>query len=384
MSAMSSHANRSPSLPRFHADIVGSFIRPPELRAAQLEHRSRNDGSAHRTEKPGTLVELEDRSIREVVALQEQCGLQVVTDGEFRRGVFFDFIEAIDGISIGWGEGNFGFEGGGATPRVDVAKPVVWPTGGITVDEFKFLKSAANVTPKAMLPSPLTAQFHNLYRSDWIDPTAYRNPGAFWSDMVEIYRKEIAALAKAGCTYLQLDETALIKLCDAKYVAHLRAADIDPNKVVVEWIEILNACIAGKPENMTIAMHICRGNGPGGRWLAEGSYEAVAEAIFNQLAIEVFLLEYDTDRAGSFEPLRFFPDNKGLVLGLVTTKSAELEKPDFLKKRIEEAATYVPIERLGLSPQCGFASDVEGNPLTIEDQVKKLSLVVEVADEVWN
>ena len=379
-----SHANNGMlPLPRFRADIIGSFIRPPELRAAQLEHRDRTKGSAHGQGKPASLVALEDQSIREVVALQERCGLKVVTDGEFRRGVFFDFIKSIGGIRIGWGEGNFGFEGGGATPRVNVTGPLVWPEQGITVGDFKFLRTVAKVTPKAMLPSPLTAQFHNLYRADWIESSAYQDPEAFWSDMTEIFQKEIAALAEAGCTYLQLDETALIKLCDAKYVAHLREANIDPNVVVVRWIEILNACVAAKPKGMTIAMHMCRGNGPGGRWLAEGSYEPVAEAIFNQLAIDVFMLEYDTDRAGSFEPLRYFPNDKGLVLGLITTKSPELESPDYLVQRIEMAAKYVPLERLGLSPQCGFASDVEGNPLNSEDQARKLSLVVEVANDVW-
>jgi 5-methyltetrahydropteroyltriglutamate--homocysteine methyltransferase len=261
-----------------------------------------------------------------------------------------------------------------------VAQRLARPAGGVAVEDFRFLKSIVSRTAKLCIPSPSMLHFRGGRGS--VDKTAYPDIDGFFADLARIYREEVADLARVGCTYLQLDDTNLAYLCDPEHRERARAIGEDPAKLPSTYARLISESVKDRPKNMTAAIHLCRGNFRSA-WVAEGSYEAVAETLFNEIAVDAFFLEYDDARSGGFEPLRFVPKGKMVVLGLVTSKRGELESKDDLKRRIDEAARFMPLESLALSPQCGFSSSEHGNDLTVTDQINKLRLVVETARDVW-
>jgi 5-methyltetrahydropteroyltriglutamate--homocysteine methyltransferase len=363
--------------PPFRADHVGSFLRPPEL----LEARQRfKDGAITRE----ALRAAEDLAIRGIVRMQEDVGLEGITDGEFRRTYFhIDFLEQLEGVES---RGGLTAHFHSARGEVDFAPPVLHVTGKvrhvkpIQVADFEFLKSLTRHTPKVTIPSPTMLHFRGGREA--ISREAYPDLEQFFADVAACYRDELNALARAGCRYIQLDDTNLAYLCDPKMREGARARGDDPDELPRRYARLINAAIAQRPPGMTICTHLCRGNFKSA-WVAEGGYEPVAEVLFNELAVDGYFLEYDDARSGDFKPLRFVPKGKTVVLGLVTTKLGQLESRAVLKRRIEEAARIVPLEQLCLSPQCGFSSTVHGNEIARESQAAKLRLIVEVAQEVW-
>jgi 5-methyltetrahydropteroyltriglutamate--homocysteine methyltransferase len=360
--------------PPFRADQVGSLLRPPEIKEARAKVE-RGEMSAQ------ALRDVEDRCIRVAVARQESIGLRSVTDGEYRRGWWnHDFLGKIDGVEIQLDQKSYKFAGSDDpryTPqvrrRVSRARPIM-------LDHFQYLRSVAHATPKFAMPSP-SILYHRGGRAA-ISVEAYPDLAELWRDVGRVYREEIRDLAKAGCSYLQIDDTSFSFLCDEKFRASCRARGDDPETLPRMYAGAVNAAIAERPPGMTIVMHTCRGNWKS-TWLAEGGYEPVARAVFQETAVDGYFLEYDSERAGSFEPLRLVPKGKKVVLGLVSTKTPALESKADLRRRIDEAGKYVPIEDLCISPQCGFASTHHGNLLTEDEQWRKLELVVEVARETW-
>ena len=365
--------------PPFRADHVGSLLRPPELIAAR-EARKQDKLSA--TE----LRAAEDRAIGEAVRMQEELGFQAVTDGEFRRTWWhLDFLEQFQNATVVAPSVKAKFHR--AEGDIEVMPPGILVTGklarpnAIMREDFNFLKSIANVTPKLTIPSPSTMHFRGGRRA--IDERAYPDLAGFYADLGRIYAEEIAELGAAGCTYLQIDEVNLAYLCDLKLRDQVRAIGENPDTLPATYARLINAAIAGRPPTMTICMHLCRGNFQSA-WVAEGGYEPVAEILFNQIEVDGYFLEYDDPRSGDFSPLRFVPRGKTVVLGLVSSKRPALEAMDELRRRIDEASRFVPLDQLALSPQCGFSSTVEGNLLTLKDEIAKLRLVVETARRVWN
>ena len=362
--------------PPFYADHVGSLLRPQSLKNAFRDFYA---GTLSETK----FKEIQDECIRDVVAMQESVGLQSITDGEFRRGSWFlGFVDAVEGLTTR--DALFDFhdaDGGTAKFQTAYVESKLKRTRGVTVDEFLFVKGLTSRTPKVTMPTPSLVHF---FRGDeTVSREAYPDVEQFWTDLVEVYREELAALAAAGCTYVQFDEVPCAMLCDPSIRETVKSKGLDPEQLLARYIEVTNSILASRPTNMTVAMHLCRGNYKG-RWMAEGGYEPVAERLFQQIKVDAFFLEYDTDRAGDFAPLRFVPKDKRVVLGLVSSKTPKMEQVDELKHRIDDATKYVAKERLAISPQCGFASSVGGNPLTQEDQKRKLALVVEVANQVWS
>ena len=366
--------------PPFRADHVGSLLRPPRLMQARADHaEGRIDGQELRG--------VEDDAIREAVAMQRDAGLESATDGEFRRASWhMDFIYQLGGVSQVEGErihvkfrneeGEYDF----SPPAMRIDGPVRIE-GTIFGDAFSFLhETVTDATPKLTIPSP--SMVHYRGGSSAIDTTVYPQIESFWDDLTAAYADEVRRLHELGCTYLQLDDTSLAYVNDPAQREHIASIGGDPDHLHEQYIANINRALAGRPDGLTVTTHMCRGNAQS-MWAAEGSYEFVAERLFNDLEVDGFFLEYDDARSGGFEPLRFVPAGKCVVLGLVTTKRPQLEDRDLLKRRIEEAARYVDIDQLCLSPQCGFSSTVEGNRLTIADQVRKLELVVETAAEVW-
>jgi 5-methyltetrahydropteroyltriglutamate--homocysteine methyltransferase len=363
--------------PPFRADHVGSFLRPKELIDAREKHQK---GEIPRE----ALREAEDRAIRDVVRFQEDLGLQGITDGEFRRTYFhIDFLEQLDGV-----ETHAGFTSQFHTKKGDVgfAPPVLKVTGkvkhakAIQLEDFRFLKSVTKRTPKVTIPSPTMLHFRGARAG--ISAEAYPDLDQFFEDVAQAYRDEIRALGAAGCTYLQLDDTNLAYLCDPKMREAAKTRGLDPDQLPRDYAKLINAAIEDKPANMTICTHLCRGNFKSA-WVAEGGYEPVAEVLFNELELDGYFLEYDDPRSGDFRPLRFVPKDKTVVLGLVTTKVGELESADDIRRRIDEAAKYVPLEQLCLSPQCGFSSTVHGNEIARDSQARKLGMIVDLAHKVW-
>ena len=363
----------------FRADHVGSLLRPPALLAAREEH-------AAGTLDAAGLRAAEDTAIRDVVALQEEVGLQSATDGEFRRTSWhMDFIYQLGGISRtdqkievkmrnASGEGAFTSAGMAVDAPVGLAQPIF-------ADHFAFLaEQVGSAVPKLTIPSP--SMVYARGGSAVIDRTVYPDLEQFWTDLSAAYADEIAALHGLGCRYLQLDDTALAYLNDPAHRADLAAKGDDPETQHLRYIRQINAAIADRPSDLRVTTHMCRGNYRSS-WAAEGGYDHVAEALFGELAVDGFFCEFDDERSGGFEPLRFVPKGKQVVLGLVTTKTGALEDPEALKRRIDEAAKYVPLDQLCLSPQCGFSSTVEGNDLTVDEQRAKLALIVQVAQDVW-
>ncbi len=363
--------------PPFRADQVGSLLRPPELKAAREQFKTKQISRDQ-------LKAIEDQAIRKVVALQESAGLQAVTDGEFRRAFWHvDFLTGFEGIAATQGQYALKFHGeGGAeseTRSMMVVTGKVKRSRPIMVEPFEFLKNATKKNAKLCIPSP--TYLHMRGGRKVVNEKAYPDVEEFWSDITTAYREEIADLSTAGLEYLQIDDVSFATLCDEGIRAQVKRDGEDPDQLPFLYSKIISGIVAKRPKNMGVTMHTCRGN-HASMWMAEGGYDKVAEAIF-QTDVDGFFLEYDTARAGGFAPLRFVPKGKKVVLGLVSTKTPRLEDKEQLKKRIEEASRYVPVENLCLSPQCGFASSEVGNKLTEDDQKRKLELVVEVAREVW-
>jgi 5-methyltetrahydropteroyltriglutamate--homocysteine methyltransferase len=363
--------------PPFRADHVGSLLRPAGLKEARTKFKA---GQIPAME----LKTAEDQAIRQAIALQEAAGLQSVTDGELRRAFWHvDFLTGFEGIAATQGQYALKFHGeGGAeseTRSMMVVTGKVRRTRPIMVDHFRFLKSNTTRTAKLCIPAP--TYLHMRGGRKVVDAKAYPDIEEFWSDIARAYQEEIADLAAAGCSYLQIDDVSFATLCDAGIRAQVKRDGEDPARLPAQYARIINQLISKRPKSMRVTMHTCRGN-HASMWMAEGAYDAVAEGIF-QTDVDGFFLEYDTDRAGSFEPLRFVPKGKKVVLGLVSTKSPVLERKDLLKRRIDAASKYVPLEDLCLSPQCGFASSEVGNQLTDDDQRRKLELVAETAREIW-
>ena len=367
--------------PPFRADHVGSLLRPPALAQARAEHR------AGRLDTDG-LRAVEDTAILEVIELQRAAGLRTVTDGELRRSSWhMDFIYQLAGITQVDGESlhvQFKNEHG----TYDYAPPAMRISGRVGLDHtifgdaFAFLHAHARPgqTPKLTIPSP--SMVHYRGGNAAIDRSLYPDIEEFWNDLAAAYRKQIGGVYDLGCRYLQLDDTSLAFVNDPAQRGHILAIGGDPDHLHELYIEVINRVLEGKPEDLTVTTHLCRGNNQS-MWAAEGGYDFVAEALFGTLAVDGYFLEFDDARSGTFEPLRFVPAGKRVVLGLVTTKHPELEAKDMLKRRIEEASRYLDVDQLCLSGQCGFSSTEEGNKLTIDEQKAKLELIVEVAAEVW-
>jgi 5-methyltetrahydropteroyltriglutamate--homocysteine methyltransferase len=363
--------------PPFRADHVGSLLRPAGLLTARQQFRNGEISSAD-------LRRAEDEHIRDVIKKQESAGLRSVTDGEFRRTFFHtDFLQKLEGVTISGGiETKFK----GRAGEINFAPPSLSITGklrhvtDIQRPDFEFLKSVTKQTPKVTIPSPTMVHFRGSRKT--IDINAYPDMDEFFADLAACYRAEVDSLYRAGCRYLQMDDTNLAYLCDPKLRAGARERGHDPDQLPHAYATLINSVIDGRPKDLTVAVHLCRGNFRSA-WVAEGSYEPVAEVLFNELNVDSYFLEYDDERAGDFKPLRFVPKHKTVVLGLVTSKVGDLEPRQTLIARIKEAAQFMPLDNASLSPQCGFSSTVEGNELTEEQQWAKLRLIVDVAREIW-
>ncbi|SDD15261.1 5-methyltetrahydropteroyltriglutamate--homocysteine methyltransferase [Geodermatophilus telluris] len=367
--------------PPFRADHVGSLLRPPALLEARARH------AAGELDDAG-LRAAEDEAVADVVRLQGDVGLRTATDGEFRRASWhMDFIYAIGGISKVTGE-DIVVHFKNADGTIDFTPAGLHVDGPLSIDEpifaadFGYLQQQVTGRQTAKLTIPSPSMVHYRGGAAAIDPAVYPDEDAFWEALSAAYAQQVRGIAAQGCTYLQLDDTSLAYLNDPAQRAELAAQGRDAEHQHERYIRQINAALAGRPEGLTVTTHMCRGNFRSS-WVAEGGYDFVAEALFGGLEVDGFFLEYDDARSGGFEPLRFVPPGKRVVLGLVTTKRPELESKDALKRRIDEAARFVPLEQLAISPQCGFSSTVEGNALTRDEQVAKLALVVEVAQEVW-
>jgi 5-methyltetrahydropteroyltriglutamate--homocysteine methyltransferase len=361
--------------PPFRADHVGSLLRTAPLKEARAR-REKNEISA------AELKEAEDRAISEIIGRQEDIGLRAVTDGEFRRAFWnYDFLGGLPGVEAYLGERKIKFQGVNPKPMMlRVTGKLGTFSGHPMLEHFKYVKEHTRAAPKMTIPSP--SSLHFRYGRDAVPESIYRDMNEFYRDLGQAYRKTVRAFADAGCRYLQLDEVNFAYLCDPKLRAQVANRGDDPNTLPAIYAGMINAAMSDIPSDMTIAMHLCRGNFQS-TFVASGGYEPVAEILFNTINVHGYFMEYDSDRAGGFEPLRFVPKGKTVVLGLVTSKSGRLESKDDIKRRIDEAAKFVSLEQLCLSPQCGFASTEEGNILAEDEQWAKLRMIVEVADEVW-
>ncbi|WP_034946979.1 cobalamin-independent methionine synthase II family protein [Erwinia oleae] len=358
------------------AEVVGSFLRPAAVKQARERFQA---GALDAT----ALRRVEDEAIRDVVAKQRACGLKVVTDGEFRRAWWhFDFFDGLEGVERYESEQGIQFNG------VQTKAHGIRVTGKLgfgnhpMLEDFRYLKSiSGDAVPKMTIPSPGVLHFRGGRKA--IDASVYPDLNVYFDDLAQTYRDAIQAFYAAGCRYLQLDDTVWAYLCSEDQKAQIRARGDDPEELAYIYAQVLNKAIEGKPDDLTIGLHVCRGNFRS-TWISEGGYEPVAEILFGTVNIDAFFLEYDNERSGGFEPLRFIkPGRQQVVLGLITTKNGEPEDPETVKKRIAEAAQYVSLDQICLSPQCGFASTEEGNSLSEEQQWAKLRLVVDIADEVW-
>jgi 5-methyltetrahydropteroyltriglutamate--homocysteine methyltransferase len=361
--------------PPFRADHVGSLLRSSALHAArQQRERGEIDAAALRA--------IEDREIIELIKKQEAAGLKSITDGEYRRASWqTDFLVALDGVEGYVGERKFKFQGPQPRPILLRLKGKLGQVDGHPmIEHFRFVQANTTATPKMTIPSPSTLHFR--YGREAVPEAIYPSMDEFYRDLGTAYRKVVRAFADAGCRYLQLDEVNLAYLCDPALRDQVRARGDDPATLPMIYAGMINAAMSDIPSDMTITMHLCRGNFRS-TFVASGGYEPVAEILFNTIKAHGYFMEYDSERAGGFEPLRFVPKGKTVVLGLVTSKSGQLESKDAIKRRIDEAAKFVDIEQLALSPQCGFASTEDGNALAEEEQWAKLRMIVEVAEEVW-
>jgi 5-methyltetrahydropteroyltriglutamate--homocysteine methyltransferase len=362
--------------PPFRADHVGSLLRPRELFDARAAwHAGRLPYTA--------LRRIEDDYIVAAVGMQESVGLRSITDGDYRRDDWFlDFMFSLRGITRGAGRTRVPFSAGNdfLAPVARVTGKVRCPSAGIGVEDFRFLKSATTRTPKYCLPAP--AMFHTVITDESVEPKAYPHLEDFWHDLARAYADAVSHLIAAGCTYLQLDDVNSANIADANWQGFWRGRKKNPEELVDSFIRLNNTAVEDRPREVMAVIHMCRGNYQS-QWAAQGGYEMVADRYFNQSKVDGFFLEYDDERSGDFAPLRFMPKDKVVVLGLITSKRGELESKDDIRRRIDAAAKHIPIERLCISPQCGFASTQEGNHLSQEEQRAKLSLLVEIATEVW-
>src|SRR5438477_2549526 len=358
------------------ADHIGSLLRPKKLREASRAHSEKKLGDAE-------LRAAQDEAIRDAVRLQEDCGLQVVTDGELRRISYWEkFVRLTAGLEVRNAVFKFHDQAGHES---DFTAPYVHSKvsrrAPITLDEFRFVKQHSSRMGKITMPAPSTMHFYRF--TEWGDRSVYRDADAFFADLGKVYQTELTELAAAGCRYVQLDEVAVAILCDPAARAKVKAAGEDPDRLVELYIGAINEAVKNRPKGMTLGVHVCRGNYKG-MYLSEGGYDSVAEKFFGRTNVDHFLLEFDTPRAGGFAPLRHVPNAKGVVLGLVSSKTPQLEKVDELRRRVDEAAKYIDASRLAISPQCGFASTMGGNPVTEADERAKLKLCVDAAHAIWS
>jgi 5-methyltetrahydropteroyltriglutamate--homocysteine methyltransferase len=362
-------------LPPFRADHVGSFLRPECLKDSR-ERLSRGEIG------PEEHAAIEDASIAALIAKQQTIGLRSITDGEFRRAFWhLDFLEQLDGVESFQTERGIAFKGGETKPKgLRVTGKLGFPEHHPFLQHFGFVKDRTSQVAKMTIPTPNMLHYRGGRKA--VDPGIYPTMEEFFADLGQAYQKAVTAFSDAGCEYLQLDDTSFAYLCDEDQCTMLRERGDDPAALLGIYTSLINAAVSGRRPTTRITMHICRGNFKS-MWIGQGGYEPVADALFNQMDIDGYFLEFDSERAGGFEPLRFVPKNKMVVLGLVTTKSGELESKDCLKRRIEEASRFVDCGQLCLSPQCGFASTEEGNLLSEDQQWAKLELVLEVVDAVW-
>ena len=362
--------------PPFRADHVGSLLRPAALREAR-EKRARGELDA------AALTAIEDEAIKALIAKQEAAGLKSITDGEFRRASWqTDFLQALDGIETFLGDRKIQFKGG-PQPKQWVSRvkeKLGRFSGHPQIAHWKFVADHTRATAKVTIPSPSALHFRQGRAT--VPEAIYPDMADFYRDLGVLYAKAVRGFADAGCRYLQLDEVNLAYLCDPALREHVKARGDDPDTLPMTYAGMINAAMSDIPADMTITMHLCRGNFRS-TFVASGGYEPVAEILFNTIKVHGYFMEYDSERAGGFEPLRFLPKDKTVVLGLVTSKTGQLESRDTILRRIEEAAKFAPIDQLALSPQCGFASTEEGNTLAEDDQWAKLRMIVAIADEVW-
>lgn len=365
--------------PPYRADVVGSFLRPQAVKAARKARFEDHAISA------GELHAAEDAAIVDVIKMQEAVGLKAVTDGEFRRAWWhFDFMGMLDGLDIEQHEGG-GIQFHGTTTKADV--PVIngrldFPADHPMLEHFKFVQAHTSVTPKISIPGPSAIHFRvgrdDIHVKDYLD-----DQEAYFADITKTYKKAVRAFYDAGCRYLQLDDIFFAYLCDPKIREQKKAQGIDPDWLIGRYAQMMHDAIEDRPADMLIGMHMCRGNFKS-TWVAEGGYDPAAEAIFNRTGVDIYFMEYDTDRAGGLEPLKRLPKgSKRVMAGFITTKTAELEDLDDLKRKFEAASKFADIDQLGIAPQCGFASTEEGNAVTEDDQKRKLELVVRTAESVW-
>ena len=361
--------------PPFRADHVGSLLRTAQLKEVRAKHEI-GEISAD------ALKAVEDREIAAIIRKQEDIGLKAVTDGEFRRAFWnYDFLGRLDGVEAYLGERKIRFQGVNPKPMMlRVTGKLGTFSNHPMLEHFRFVKEHTRAVPKMTIPSP--SSLHFRYGRDAVPESVYPDMADFYRDLGQSYRKAVRAFADAGCRYLQLDEVNFTYLCDPKLRAQVAGRGDDPEKLPSIYAGMINAATSDIPPDMTIAMHLCRGNFQS-TFVASGGYEPVAEILFNTINVHAYFMEYDTDRAGGFEPLRFVPKGKTVVLGLITSKSGRLESKDDIKRRIDQAAKFVSLEQLCLSPQCGFASTEEGNLLAEEEQWAKLRMVVELSEDVW-
>ncbi|MEO5924983.1 MAG: 5-methyltetrahydropteroyltriglutamate--homocysteine S-methyltransferase [Bryobacteraceae bacterium] len=361
--------------PPFRADHVGSLLRPQQLKDARAEFQAGRLTAAQ-------LNEIENRSILDLIAKEESVGLQGITDGEFRRAFWhLDFLAGLDGVESYQSDQGIQFKGGQTkATALKVTSKLGCASPHYEIEQWKFLAANTSRTAKAVLPSPTVLHYRGGRKA--VSQDVYPTMDEFFADLGSAYKKVVADYAQAGCKYLQLDEVNFTYLCDEKERQKLRDRGDDPAALPAIYANLINAAISGKSPDMHLTMHLCRGNFKS-MWIAEGGYEPVADILFNQVNIDGYFMEWDTERAGGFEPLRLVPKNKYVVLGIVTSKTGELESKDQIKRRIDEAAKFIDLDQLCLSPQCGFASTEEGNTVTEDQQWAKLERIVEVAAEVW-
>jgi 5-methyltetrahydropteroyltriglutamate--homocysteine methyltransferase len=361
--------------PPFRADQVGSLLRTAPLKEARTR---RATGEI----TPAELKTVEDAEIRKLVAKQESIGLQAVTDGEFRRAWWhYDFLGHLDGVELVSVAQGLQFKGTETKAEgLHVHGKIDFSPAHPMIGHFKYLKSVAKAVPKMTIPSPTALHYRGGRQA--IEKSVYPDMEPFFEDLGKAYTKAVRAFGEAGCTYLQLDEVFVAYLCDPAQRDYLRGRGDDPDKLLHVYADLVNQAVAGRTPGMTISMHLCRGNFRS-TWMAQGGYEPVAEILFNKMGVDAYFMEYDTERAGGFEPLRLLPRNKLAVLGIMTSKTGALESKDQLERRLDEATKFVSLDQLCLSPQCGFASTEEGNLLAEEEQWAKLARCVEVAKEVW-
>ena len=371
-----------PATPPFRADHVGSLLRPERVHEARVRYRADRLGpdGFHTCSE---LRAVEDEAIRDAVRMQERVGLKAVTDGEYRRSFWhYDFMGALSGLQLEERDAGVQFHGLTLRPIFPtITGKIDFPDDHPMLGHFRYLVSIATVLPKISIPGPSACHFRTALGD--VHPPEYADLDVLFADIARAYRKAVHAFYEAGCRYLQMDDIFFAYLCDPKHRAEKKAQGVDPDWLIGQYARMMHDAIDGRPDDLVVAMHLCRGNYKS-TWAADGAYNPAADAVFNQTGVDIYFMEYDTERAGSLEPLRLLPKgDKRVMLGFVTTKTPELESIDDLKRRFDEASRYANLGQLGIAPQCGFASTEEGNALTVDQQLRKLELVVRTAEAIW-